>query len=213
MSLSEFLTKHDSFWKWNGHKHVAKLSGGKLSDFYANCTPVFADPKAQREFAVDLVECARTAINEFAGDRENVWVIGSAMGAVGLAQAVAASCSGFKAAFTEPVDGKMDLKRFDLGHNPQVILVEDVVTSGGTTVRTIDGIREKHPDARFFPLVLALVNRKPGVVVHQSERLEVRALYEQAAKAWVEGEGPEEMNDCVPLRPKGNWEALTTEKL
>lgn len=215
MLLSEFLTKHNAFWRWDGHKHVAQLTSGKLSDFFANCTPVYTDPRMQAEFAEDLVGCVAEELNKFAGKSPNIWVVGSAMGAIGLAQDVAA-VEGFRSAYTEPGQGsgEMLLKRFDLGSEPHIVLVEDVVTTGGTTVRTINGILQKHPEACFFPKVLALVNRNPGVVIHPSERLEVRALYEHKAKVWDSADDlPEEMAGCTPLRPKGNWEALTTEKM
>lgn len=228
-NLEKFLTTQNAFWRWDGHKHVARLASGKLSDFYANCSPVFTLPVVQNGLAEELANKVCDNLTSFVKLSQNVWFVGSAQGATGLAQSLAFN-EGLKSAFTEPADEQPDeddimsgnsatrkvmkLKRFDLGEEPFVILCEDVVTTGGTTIKTIKGILEKHPDAQFFTEVLALVNRNPGKKIETGQMsFGVTSLYEYAAKVWDEGHGPAEMNDCVPLKPKENWEALTTEKI
>lgn len=245
--LEEFLTEKDAFWRWDGHKHVAKLASGKLSDFYANCTPIFTAPLVQDRLADDLVLLALEDIRLFLTLSDNIWVVGSAMGAVGFAQSIARTIERpvwrdgsairqgiqIRAAYTEPgkeqpdeddiMSGNdvprkiMQLKRFDLGEKPFVILCEDVVTTGGTTEKTVKGIIEKHPDVQFFHILLTLVNRNPGVKIVAGLAdgcpFDVKALYEHPAAVWVEGNGPKEMNDCIPIRPKEGWKALVTEKL
>lgn len=217
-STIRFLEERDAFWCWNGHKHVAELASGKLSDFYANCTPIFTDPEVQDMVAKELVlmtNCER--IN----DEPNVWVVGSAMGAIGLAQSLAREFVA-GAAYTEPVEVPalrvvnetrkvMQLKRFDLGEKPYVILCEDVVTTGGTTLKTIEAIQAKHPDVVFHPKILTIVNRNPGVLLNN---LRVTALIEVAPNIWdTLDDLPDNMKGCVPIRPKGNWRKLADEML
>ena len=158
---------------------------------------------------------------------ENTWVIGSAYGAIWIAEGFA-SLLGVRCAFTEKVyketrKGKigswMRLKRFDLGPKPYVILVEDVTTTGGTTQKTRKAIEKKHPDATFCPMVFTIVNRSSRrsiALVDKSDRttlVPIKALIEVDAKAWEsEADLPPEMKGCKGIRPKGNWKALTSER-
>lgn len=207
-----FLEDRNAFWQWRGHKHVAELTSGKLSDFFADCTPIFTDPRFQDEVGAALAET-----EVFSTTRQS-WVVGSAMGAIGLAQSIAKARKA-KAAFTELVKGEMVLKRFDLGEKPYVVLCEDVVTTGGTTSRTIDAIIDKHPDVEFHPRCLVIVNRNPSKYFYANrltpcQKIDISALIEIQPDIWDSVEDlPEEMKGCVPIRPRGNWRALADEML
>jgi orotate phosphoribosyltransferase len=228
-TLVEFLKRNNAFWQWEGHKHVAQLTSGKLSDFFANLSPIFTDPKFQDRVGAGLADMIGGAeeARRFK-ERENKWVVGSAMGAIGLAQSLARKI-GARAAFTEPVQIKalqllMQLKRFDLGEKPTVFLVEDVLTTGGTTARTVEGILVKHPDAVIFPHVLVVVNRsgsREGFTIaegnldgqiRQALTFDYYGILEVEPKVWdTVADLPPHMQQCVPIRPKGNWEKLTTD--
>lgn len=217
-ALLRFLGKQDAYWKWDNHRHLALLTSGKVSDVFLNCTPVFADPLFQGTmvnalllFALDLDGEAFRAWNDPIG---NQWVVGSAMGAIGLAQTVAHRLHQH-AAYTEPDGGGMGLKRFDLGPAPRVLVVEDVFTTGGTTQRTMRGIVEKHPDVEFYPKAFALVNRAPqgGPLEAAGHTVQMFGLADVEAGVWGSMEDvPEAMRACVPVRPKQHWRLLTTEK-
>ena len=135
--LLDFLRAQDAYWKWDDHKHLALLTSGKISDVFVNCTPVFTQPSFQRNAAEGLLTLAHFGTTPMPiplgswNTQTNVWVVGSAMGAIGLAQSVAAEL-GARSAYTERDGDQMSLKRFDLGHAPKVLLVEDVFTTGGT---------------------------------------------------------------------------------
>ena len=195
---------------------MAELASGRFSDFYANCTPIFTEPMFQERVALALYFTLPET-------PENAWVVGSAMGAIGLAQAIAGCDHELRAAYTEHVPYITDaesgnviatyteLKRFDLGEKPFVILCEDVVTTGGTTLKTMDAIEQKHPDVVFHKTVLAIVNRKPGVLI---DGLDVDAIIEVEPNIWdSEEDFPDEMKGCVPIKPKASWEKLVTEML
>lgn len=226
-TVTEFLTRHNVFWQWNGHKHLALLTSGKISDFFANCSPIFTEPRFQDRiggFMKELIEGTQEGPDFLRKD--NKWIVGSAMGAIGLAQSLARAIN-CKAAFTEPVDAngqkKMELKRFELDPAPVVFLVEDVLTTGGTTLATIEGITTQHPDAIFFPYVLSVINRsgkRDGFVVDwidadkeaQEQAFKFLGIVEVEPKVWDKVEDlPPHMRRCVPMRPKENWDKFCSD--
>ena len=218
-SLLKFLAKKDAYWKWDNHAHVALLTSGKVSDLFVNCTPVFTDPLYQGSMVNHLLmfalELDQSGFHRFNDPIGNVWVIGSAMGAIGLAQTMAHRLHQ-KAAYTEPKGGGMVLKRFDLGEKPRVLLIEDVFTTGGTTRRTMQGIVEKHPDVEFYSKAFSLVNRSQqgGPLEVAGHTVQMFGLADVEAQVWDSMDDvPDAMKACVPIRPKENWKLLATEKL
>lgn len=215
----DFLKANDAYWQWDGHKHVAELTSGKISDFFANCTPIYTDPKFNSRVGKHMANALISYDIRNYLERSNKWVVGSAMGAIGLALPLASNIQA-KAAYTEQADGKaMNLKRFDLGQAPCVFLVEDVITTGGTTSRTVDAILDKHPDAIICPVVSAVINRSgstEGFVKEDDSGRTLSFVYaglvEVEPKVWNDvGEMPEHMRRCVPIRPKGNWDKLVND--
>jgi len=245
--VQSFLEQENAWWKWNGHKHLALLASGKLSDFYANCTPLFYAHELKRMIVQVFYRMLWDEMSQSGGIRgkhwgyftylqsKNAWVVGSAYGAIWIAESFA-SILGVKSAFTEKtyqkvslpshttlVETGMKLSRFNLGSAPYVILVEDVTTTGGTTQKTGTAIKEKHPDATFCPVVFTIVNRsgsrraffeEPNTEPALCTPVPVKALIEVNARTWEsEADLPAEMKDCKGIKPKGNWKALTTEML
>lgn len=107
------------------------LTSGRHSNRYLQCAKIFRNPKYSEEI------CAALA-GYFRGDGVDV-VIGPAMGAVQMAYEVsrALGCENF---FTERgADGKMTLRRgFSVEPGQRVLVVEDVVTTGGSVREVID---------------------------------------------------------------------------
>ncbi|KKN96789.1 hypothetical protein LCGC14_0164330 [marine sediment metagenome] len=237
----EFLEDQDAFWHWDGHKHVAELTSGKLSNFFANCTPIFTHPGIQKDIAhalcEKLVRSVYVGMDKFLGkpagyhgqpriltdDRlfkthPNRWVVGSAMGSIGLAQSIASVLGqGWKAAFADKGGDGMELKRFDLGEAPMVLLCEDVFTTGGTIKSTIMAVEKKHEDVLFVPEVPTIINRNPGYsfqVKQGGPGFHFPALITKVAETWDDVTSlPERMKGCVPIRPKVGWKKLTTAML
>lgn len=117
------------------------LTSGRHSNKYLQCAKIFCNTKYSEELCADLAD-------KFKNDDVEV-VIGPAMGAVQMAYEVsrALKCKNF---FTErDENGKMTLRRgFVIEKGQRVLVVEDVVTTGGS-------VRE----------VINLVNEAGGVVV------------------------------------------------
>ena len=113
----------------------------------------------------------------------------------------------------------MMLKRFDLGEKPYVLLVEDVFTTGSTLQKTIKAIGDKHPDVRFHRDIGVIVNRSGKAEFLASDQSGARefnltSLITVNAQTWDSvNDLPEGMGTCTPVRPKGEWEKLTTEML
>ncbi len=83
--------------------------------------------------------CAQIAEN-FSGENVGV-VVGPATGGIILAHETAKHL-GVRAMFTERVDGRMLLRRgFEIKPSDRVLLVEDIVTTGGSILEVIDVVR------------------------------------------------------------------------
>ena len=224
--VRQFMTNNDACWEWNNHAHVALLASGKLSNCYYNMSVLQTDWNVQRSAAWGLWRALLLSMGQVVNklfDERNVWFVGSAMGAVWLAMAMQwAALRSSRAAYTEKVTGldvdvdgvattRMELKRFDLGVNPYVILIEDVLTTGGTTAATMDGIAQRHPDVEFHPDIGVLINRG-GLKSLRGHN--VVALINVEAHTWDTLDNlPEQMRGCTPVKPKGEWHRLTTEML
>jgi orotate phosphoribosyltransferase len=106
------------------------LTSGRHSAKYLQCANIFRNTKYSEELCRDL------SLN-FKDDNIDV-VIGPAMGAVQMAYEVSRhlGCENF---FTERVDGKMELRRgFKITSGMRVLVVEDVVTTGGSAMEVIE---------------------------------------------------------------------------
>ena len=109
------------------------LTSGKHSNRYLQCAKVFRNAKYSEELCGELAQ-------KFSGERIDV-VIGPAMGAVQMAYEVSRqlSCENF---FAEREDGKMALRRgFQVTPGMRVLVVEDVVTTGGSVKEVIEIVK------------------------------------------------------------------------
>ncbi|AAM24740.1 orotate phosphoribosyltransferase [Caldanaerobacter subterraneus subsp. tengcongensis MB4] len=109
------------------------LSSGKHSDTYLQCAKIFQYPNYSEIFSRELAE-------KFKGYRIDV-VIGPAIGGIILAYEVARQI-GVRALFAEREDNVMKLRRgFEISKGERVLVVEDVVTTGGSVKEVIELVR------------------------------------------------------------------------
>ncbi len=111
-----------------------KLTSGRHSNKYLQCAKIFRNTKYSEELCAALAE-------QYQSEGVEV-VIGPAMGAVQMAYEVSRSlkCENF---FTErDEEGKMVLRRgFEVKPGEKVLVVEDVVTTGGSVREVIELVK------------------------------------------------------------------------
>lgn len=116
-----------------------RLTSGRHSNKYLQCAKIFRNTKYSEELCAALAE-------QFADEGVEV-VIGPAMGAVQMAYEVSRhlKCENFFA--EREADGKMALRRgFELKPGMKVLLVEDVVTTGGSVKEVLELVKAAGAD-------------------------------------------------------------------
>ena len=132
------------------------LSSGLHSPRYLQCARVLMDPPLASRLGAELAEALRPGL---AGTAPTA-VVSPALGGVVIGQEVARGL-GCLALFSERQDGRMALRRgFELGPADAVVVVEDVITTGGSTREVIELVRGR--GARVLA-VGSLVDRSGGV--------------------------------------------------
>src|SRR5215472_16543474 len=109
------------------------LTSGLHSPVYLQCALVLQNP-------ADAEALGRALAGKFKGEQIDA-VVAPAIGGIIVAHEVARAL-GVRALFTEREAGVMTLRRgFRLAEGERVLVVEDVVTTGGSTRETIDAVR------------------------------------------------------------------------
>ncbi|MGC2423466.1 MAG: orotate phosphoribosyltransferase [Nitrospirota bacterium] len=110
------------------------LSSGMHSPMYLQCALVLQYPDIATELCFKLGSNFRSEKIDF--------VIAPALGGIIVAQEVAKSL-GVRAIFAERVEGKLTLRRgFTIAEGERALVVEDVITTGGSTRETMRVVRE-----------------------------------------------------------------------
>jgi orotate phosphoribosyltransferase len=133
------------------------LSSGLHSPRYLQCARVLMDPALATRLGAALAEGLRPLL----GGASPGAVVAPALGGVLVAHEVARAL-GCRGLFTERQDGAMTLRRgFTLEEAEPVVVVEDVVTTGGSTREVMDAVHAR--GARVLA-VGSLVDRSGGRV-------------------------------------------------
>ncbi len=115
-----------------------KLSSGLHSGKYIQCARLLEDP-ARAEYAGRSLAGALGA--EVGGDGADL-VVSPALGGIVIGHEVARAM-GVRFLFTERMDGRMALRRgFEIAGGERAVVVEDVVTTGGSTREVMGAVRE-----------------------------------------------------------------------
>lgn len=163
------------------------LTSGRHSNRYLQCAKIFRNTKYSEEL------CA--ALAERYSDSGVEVVIGPAMGAVQMAYEVSRhlKCENF---FTErDADGKMTLRRgFQVYEGMKVLVVEDVVTTGGSVKEVIELVKAAGGNVVG---VGSIVDRTGGKI---DFGVPFKAVYSADVQSW-------EAQDC-PLCKEGKLELV-----
>ncbi len=108
-----------------------RLTSGLHSPHYFQCARVLQHPvaaeKLGRELAAKLENIEKTAVD---------CVLSPAMGGLIIGHELGRAL-GVRAIFAERLDGRMTLRRFTLKPGERLVVVEDVVTTGGSLLETV----------------------------------------------------------------------------
>ncbi len=147
-----------------------RLTSGRHSRVVMQCAQVLQYPKFTERLCEDLAR-------RFKGLELHA-VIAPAIGGIIVAYEVA-KILGIRALFTEREDGKMTLKRgFILEEDENVLVVEDVIKTGGSVFEVMDVVREHGANVCGVGI---LVDRSGGKVHFGAKK---EALYTTEVETW-----------------------------
>jgi orotate phosphoribosyltransferase len=154
-----------------------ELSSGNHSDRYFQCALVLQHPRETERLARALATRVPSGIDV---------VIGPAMGAVTWAYEVARAL-GVRGLFTERQNGAMSLRRgFRLRAGERVLVVEDVLTTGGSAAEVIEVVRA----LGGVPIGVGAVINRSGGNPFSAQALPCFALADVQARLWAPSECP-----------------------
>lgn len=200
--LDEFRV-NEAIWIHDGKptRPHALLTSGLHSDGFVNCTYVTQHPRLLKRIVNE-----REALASKLPTGPVNWVIGSPMGAITLAHEIAERL-GCRAGFSEKDGEAMTLKRFELEPGAKVLVCEDVVSTGGSTRKTIEAIQAAgRGKAEILPVIIALVNRS-GAADLDGRKIE--AVVTPSIHTWKPEACPLCAKGSEAVRPKSHWKALT----
>lgn len=132
------------------------LTSGKHSNRYIQCAQVLKNPRSTEALVAELAK-------KLKGEYD--LVVGPAMGGVIVAYEMGRQL-GVPALFTERENGKMTLRRgFEIPKDSRILVVEDVITTGGSVQEVIDLVKEA---GGIVESVAVLVDRSGGNHVLQT---------------------------------------------
>lgn len=243
-SFLQTMKEINGYWQYEDGTHLAELTSGKISDTFVNCSALMEYPHL-------LQKAVSTIIQKLPEDQKPTVVCGPGFGAITLAYEVASQCES-RAIFTEPTNfihsnvetpsstehvistcirkGNQSLKRFRIQPHDRVLFVEDVVSTGHSTVSSIfdvvNSARNGNCNLNFtiLPYIVTLINRYKGfnlrldnyrgvhmVPYEVPVEFEILSLLNVESRVWDSLEDAKKSCPDVvgAVRPKTNWDTLT----
>lgn len=165
-----------------------KLTSGRHSNRYMQCAQVLQYPVFTEQLANHIAE-------HFRHDQIDL-VVGPAMGGIIVAYEVARQL-GVPGIFTERQDGEMQLRRgFAIKPGQRVLVVEDVITTGGSVQELINIVKKSGAD---IVGVAVLVDRSAGQVSFGVKQV---AVLPMEIESWTEADCPMcKAGEGAPVKP------------
>ena len=165
------------------------LTSGRHSSSYFQCAKVLQHPEYLTAFSIIIAD-------QFESQEPDV-VISPAIGGVVLGTEVGTQL-GCRTIFAERKESKMVIRRgFEIKHGEKVLVVEDVITTGGSVKEVMDLVEASGGNILG---VGALVDRSNGLVnLHNNQY----SIVELDAVSYAEDEIPSELA-VVPIQKPGS---------
>ena len=160
------------------------LSSGLHSALYLQCAIALESTGAAMEFGAALAQ-------QFAGQQIDT-IASPAIGGIVIGYEVARQL-GARFIWTERVDGRMTLRRgFQMREGERVLVVEDVITTGGSTRETIDAVTATGAKVVAAASIIDRSGGRADVGVPRVSlaQLDVAAVAVADCEACVRGEQP-----------------------
>jgi len=170
------------------------LSSGLHSDTYMQCARVLMQPQRAEKLCYAL---AQKIVNKLGKNCVDI-VVSPAMGGVIVGYELARQLN-LPTIFCERVNGIFELRRgFEIIENSRVLIVEDVITTGKSSLETFDLVR------KFGGKIIAeacLVNRSNDANLSDKLGVPVISLIDIEVKTFDEHNIPEELKKIDAVKP------------
>ena len=170
------------------------LSSGLHSDTYMQCARVLMEPKRAEKLCNSLAK----KITETLGDNFADIVVAPAMGGVVVGYELARQLN-LPTIFCERVNGIFELRRgFELPQNARVLVVEDVITTGKSSLETFDLIK------KLGGKIIAeacLVDRSGNKNLAQKIGVPIVSLMTIAVQTFDKNNIPENLKNVEAVKP------------
>ena len=167
------------------------LSSGLHSDTYIQCAQIFTNPKLAENLCRDLAKKIKAKITIPID-----YVVAPAMGGVIIGYEIARQL-GVKSIFCERVSGVFEFRRgFNLNPSDNVLIVEDVITTGKSSLEAVSAIKE------YGANILAeacMIDRRPNK--GSLEGIDVISLINLDIKTLRDDELTEELKQIPAIKP------------
>lgn len=169
------------------------LSSGLHSDTYMQCARVLMNPKRAEKLCSAL---AKKITEKLGNDFADI-VVAPAMGGVVVGYEMGRQL-GLETIFCERVDGKFTLRRgFEIKKGARVLVVEDVVTTGKSSLETYDCIKE---NGGIIVAQCSLVDRS-NKEAHKTLGVPFIPLIEVDVKVFDKENVPENLKEIPAVKP------------
>jgi orotate phosphoribosyltransferase len=159
-----------------------RLSSGLHSDKYLQCALVLQHPNAAERIG--------SAMADLFSDKKPECVVGPAIGGIVLAQEVGRAL-GVRSIFSEREADSMTLRRgFSVAKGERVLVVEDVITTGGSVQEAVDALAAMGADVVGVGVIIDRSGDRAtfSVPFKSLARLEVSAYIEEECPLCRSGE-------------------------
>ncbi len=170
------------------------LSSGLHSDTYMQCARVLMDPKRAQKLCAALAQ----KIEEKLGKDFADIVVAPAMGGVVVGYEMGRQLN-LPTIFCERVNGVFEFRRgFEVPENARVLVIEDVITTGKSSLETYDVIRKV---GGKVVAEASLVDRSGEKDLQEKMGVPVVSLLKIEVKTFDENNVPEELKHIPAVKP------------